>query len=317
MADVFISYATPDREVAARLAAVLEHYGLTVWWDRKIAFGTVFDQVIEKELDRAKAVVTLWSKHSVVSEWVRNEASIAAERSALVPARIDACKLPLEFRRRQTADLCRWIGGGDGQDLKALVTAICDTCEKEPIARTGTPDPELSGPAVSTGSAPDLAPGVTSPRANKSPAPGPFHQVLRLAVILVSSVLAGWAISYILDVGRRALFPSRSEVPQLKPNTISAGGVRGVDWAYERVFIGPGQAKRVLTTTGDKRFKSTGTPSNAIFTIYVDGESKILRMTDPTVIELRVPGVHDVLATCDHRGPATNTCFIEISDAAD
>ena len=105
MTDVFISYASEDRERARTLASSLEARGWFVWWDRKIIAGQTFDQVIEQELETAKSVVVLWSKDSVSSEWVKNEAAAAAERGVLVPALIDAVKLPLEFRRRQTTDL--------------------------------------------------------------------------------------------------------------------------------------------------------------------------------------------------------------------
>jgi len=60
-----------------------------VWWDRKIIAGQTFDQVIAHELETAKSVVVLWSKDSISSEWVKNEAAVAAERGVLVPALID------------------------------------------------------------------------------------------------------------------------------------------------------------------------------------------------------------------------------------
>lgn len=34
MTDIFISYATSDRETAKALAGHLEKYGYSVWWDR-------------------------------------------------------------------------------------------------------------------------------------------------------------------------------------------------------------------------------------------------------------------------------------------
>ena len=105
MTDVFISYASEDRERAREVASALETRGWSVWWDRKIVVGQPFDQVIEHELETAKCVVVLWSKDSILSEWVKNEAAVAAERGVLVPALIDNVKLPLEFRRKQTADL--------------------------------------------------------------------------------------------------------------------------------------------------------------------------------------------------------------------
>jgi len=122
MADVFISYASEDRERAQELASSFEARGWTVWWDRKIIVGQSYDQVIEQELEIAKSVVVLWSKDAIFSEWVKNEAAAGAERGVLVPALIDNVKLPLEFRRRQTADLVNW--GGDPTHPGYL--ALCD-----------------------------------------------------------------------------------------------------------------------------------------------------------------------------------------------
>ena len=75
MTDVFISYASEDRERARTLASSLETKGWSVWWDRRIIAGRTFDQVIEQELETAKCVVVLWSKDSIASEWVKNEAA--------------------------------------------------------------------------------------------------------------------------------------------------------------------------------------------------------------------------------------------------
>ena len=122
MTDVFISYAKEDRERARKLANTLEARGWSVWWDRKIITGQSFDQVIEHEIETAKSVIVLWSNHSITSEWVRNEATLASERDVLVPALIDKVKPPLEFRRKQTADLVGW----DGDLLNEGFQLLCD-----------------------------------------------------------------------------------------------------------------------------------------------------------------------------------------------
>jgi hypothetical protein len=120
MPGVFLSYASEDRERARALAAGLESRGWSVWWDRKIVPGESFDKVIEQELEGAKCVVVLGSESSVTSDWVKSEASAAAERGVLIPALIDRVKVPLGFRRTQAADLCDFEGDlshGGFQDL--------------------------------------------------------------------------------------------------------------------------------------------------------------------------------------------------------
>lgn len=124
MADIFLSYASEDRGRAGRLAGALESCGWSVWWDRRIVAGQAFDEAIEGELEAAKSVVVLWSRHSIASEWVKNEAAAAAERGVLVPAQIEPVKLPLEFRRRQTADLAGWDGDLDHDGFRTLCAGV-------------------------------------------------------------------------------------------------------------------------------------------------------------------------------------------------
>lgn len=105
MSDLFVSYASADRERVAPLVKRLEQLGFSVWWDRDIAHGQNYHRVIEQALDQAKCAIVVWSRDSVNSEWVVNEASSARKRNALVPVLIDAVEAPLEFRHLQTADL--------------------------------------------------------------------------------------------------------------------------------------------------------------------------------------------------------------------
>src|SRR4029077_7612201 len=124
MTDVFLSYASEDRERARKLARALEARGWSVWWDRKIRAGQSFDQAIEHELETAKSIIVLWSKNSVSSEWGKNEAAVAAERGVLVPGLIDYVKLPLEFRRKQTPDLVTWDGNPSHEGFQALCDGV-------------------------------------------------------------------------------------------------------------------------------------------------------------------------------------------------
>jgi hypothetical protein len=130
MEDIFISYASEDREQARRFAEAFSARGWSVWWDRHIVPGEAFDTRIEQALDAARCVVVLWSASSVASEWVRNEAAVGAERGVLVPAMIEPVKLPLEFRRKQTADLSGWQGEAEHAGFASLCAGVWKGAER-------------------------------------------------------------------------------------------------------------------------------------------------------------------------------------------
>lgn len=110
MADIFLSYASPDRETARVLAERLVEAGYGVWWDRTIPPGRQFDEVIQEALHAAKCVIVLWSSQSVRSNWVKTEAAEALALERLVPALIDSVSPPMEFKRIQAANLSGWTG---------------------------------------------------------------------------------------------------------------------------------------------------------------------------------------------------------------
>ncbi|MEK6375193.1 MAG: TIR domain-containing protein [Acidobacteriota bacterium] len=124
MADLFLSYAREDRACAELLATALSSRGWTVWWDRRIQVGRSFSEVIERELEQARCVIVLWSRHSLASDWVQNEAAEAARKKSLVPVRIEDVRPPLEFRRLQTADLFNWQKGFESPEFDACLASI-------------------------------------------------------------------------------------------------------------------------------------------------------------------------------------------------
>jgi hypothetical protein len=124
MSEIFISYASEDRERVKPIVEALALQGWAVWWDRKIPFGKTFDQIIEEALEAARCVVVVWSQHSVTSEWVKNEAYEALQRHILVPVLIDDVKIPLGFRRIQAARLLDWKIDQKNIEFESLVETI-------------------------------------------------------------------------------------------------------------------------------------------------------------------------------------------------
>jgi hypothetical protein len=154
VADIFISYASEDRERAGKLAHALGEMGWSVWWDRRIIVGQAFDQTIEREREAAKSIVVLWSKYSITSEWVKNEAAVGAGRGILVPASLEPVQLPLEFRRKQTADLTDWNGESSHSGFQAVcegVAAVLGGSSPNQLRLRPEPAPRHDGRWIGTG----------------------------------------------------------------------------------------------------------------------------------------------------------------------
>lgn len=121
MPDVFLSYSRDDHAIARHFAEGLEREGFSVWWDDALNPGETFDKVTEQALRDARAVVVLWSTHSVDSRWVRSEATQADRFGTLVPVTIEACDRPILFELTHTADLAGWNGQGNDARWQAFV----------------------------------------------------------------------------------------------------------------------------------------------------------------------------------------------------
>jgi len=122
--NVFVSYAHEDRELTRQLVHALEHAGVNVWWDGLIAAGAQFADETERALVAASAVVVVWSRHSIASHWVRDEAAVGRDRSRLVPVSLDGTEPPLGFRQYLFIDLSKWQGKPNAPEIRAIVSAV-------------------------------------------------------------------------------------------------------------------------------------------------------------------------------------------------
>lgn len=111
MSDLFISYAHEDRPIAAAIAERLVALGVDVWWDHELLGGEDYRARISEILSRTQAAIVIWSRRSIESHWVLNEAAAASERQCLIPVAIDNQKPPIDFRSIHTIDLGTWLPG--------------------------------------------------------------------------------------------------------------------------------------------------------------------------------------------------------------
>lgn len=143
---VFLSYARTDREQAARLAAALESAGLDVWWDTLIEGGAAFAKSIETSLESCEAVVACWSRSSVASDWVLDEAGRGRDLRKLVPVTLDGTEPPLGFRQYHAVDLSRWRGDPAAAEIAAIVRGVAATggCNAAPRPQQVVPRARVS-----------------------------------------------------------------------------------------------------------------------------------------------------------------------------
>ncbi|TPW07928.1 MAG: hypothetical protein FD124_769 [Alphaproteobacteria bacterium] len=125
MADVFISYASEDRDRVRPLAEALIGRGLNVWWDRALVAGDDYARVIERELAAAKAVIVVWTQSAADSAFVRDEAGRARDQGRLVPVMLDrGVQIPLGFGAIHAEDLTAWNGDASAPQVSLVEEAV-------------------------------------------------------------------------------------------------------------------------------------------------------------------------------------------------
>src|SRR5262249_45362033 len=124
VADIFVSYARVDRDKVRGLIPILESQGWSVFWDPAIEPGQRWDNLIAGELEGARCVVAIWSQASVLSSWVKDEATRGREREVLIPVSIDGARAPLGFRHIQMEQIDDWAAVRNATGLQRFLAAI-------------------------------------------------------------------------------------------------------------------------------------------------------------------------------------------------
>jgi hypothetical protein len=100
LARIFVSYASRDRELAARIADMLKAQGVDLFLDTAISSGEEFSSRLQRELRAAEFVVALFTPAYIHSRIATYEARAAREMGRLIPVVFGgaADQLPSEFR---------------------------------------------------------------------------------------------------------------------------------------------------------------------------------------------------------------------------
>jgi TolB-like protein len=123
MADIFLSYSREDRAAVEPLADQLATAGYSLWWDKQLTGGGRFLKETQEELNAARVVLVVWTKTSIESHWVADEASAGRDTGRLLPVSLDGSTPPLGFRQFQVIDFSRWRHG-DQAAFNDLLSAL-------------------------------------------------------------------------------------------------------------------------------------------------------------------------------------------------
>jgi TolB-like protein/Flp pilus assembly protein TadD len=136
---VFVSYARADEKKARAIIKCIHRAGFRVWWDALIPSGDRFSARIAEALEGARAIVVLWSVHSVDSVWVQDEAGWGRDHHRLIPISIDGSEPPLGFRQLQCVSLSKGGVRATNPELRRALGAIAELLDHPPLEFQAAP----------------------------------------------------------------------------------------------------------------------------------------------------------------------------------
>ncbi len=243
MSDVFISYSHKDTDFVRDLVKPLEAEGFSVWWDHTIPPGKTWDDVIARGIREAKACIIVWSPNSVISDWVKEEATLAKEGGKYLPIQIAADLPPMGFRRIQAADLRSWNGNAQDPQWRLLVTEIASLVGGKDVVAP----PAVSAPVVQAGQSPPTT-HVAAPRTGRGSG---LMVGSAVGVAIVIAGVVGWGFWHASKVGAAPTAPQAAAA--LVTNAAQAppaqGSVVGVWQGWYHLDTDPPNQHTPLTGT--------------------------------------------------------------------
>jgi formylglycine-generating enzyme required for sulfatase activity len=149
MGDIFLSYASEDREQIRILAEALTQEGWSVSWNRAIPGEKTWQEVFEAELAASRGLLVIWSTKSAKRKWVIEEVEEGIRRRLpIFQTLIDRASPPLQFRSRQSVNLSGWDGGTNSPAFQNLVRHIRQILRQPGPQDTPEPEPALEPPEL-------------------------------------------------------------------------------------------------------------------------------------------------------------------------
>ncbi len=136
MAEVFISYAHADRDLALLVDESLKRLDLDTWLDLDIKARDDFGERIQKELNLAQLVIAIWSPRAKASRWVKWESEQALHGDRLVSVFVGDVEtsMPPPFSMDQAIDFTGWTGDTAADCYLDLLETIGDKLQRSDIA---------------------------------------------------------------------------------------------------------------------------------------------------------------------------------------
>jgi TolB-like protein len=145
--DVFVSYASPDAEIASAVVRALERCGLSCWIaPRDVTAGANYAESIIQAINASRVLLLILSVHSMASKHVGREVERASSKNkSIITLRTDSAVLPaaLEYFLSES----QWVElGAEGADeaVAKIVPAVQGQLAP-PAAVAGRPAPAREG----------------------------------------------------------------------------------------------------------------------------------------------------------------------------
>lgn len=137
----FLSYSHSDKDVASKIAERLRIGGIEVWFDRWeiLAGDSLVQKIFAEGLSGADAFLILISKHSINSNWVRQELDVALIKriegiTRIIPLILENVQLPEHLRPLRWVDMSTNFEGA----IREIQMAIFQVHEKPPVGQPPT-----------------------------------------------------------------------------------------------------------------------------------------------------------------------------------